>query len=195
MVGDAVLRIVVGTDLLRPFAGPDLRAARRRELGLLLPALELVEPCAKDAHCLLAILQLGLLVLHRNDEPSWKVRDADGGIRRVHALAARSGRAHDVDLELVVVDLDLDLFRLGHDRDGGSRGVDAPLRLGLRNALDAMCPTLELEDRERTLSFDGEDRLLDTTALALAGRQRLRLQAETLCVAREHAPQLTRPQL
>src|SRR5258707_680323 len=48
VVGDAVLRIVVGTNLLRALARPDLRAPRRRLLGRLLLALQLVEPRPED---------------------------------------------------------------------------------------------------------------------------------------------------
>src|SRR3954471_4563960 len=56
MVGHAVLREVVGADLLGPGAGADLRAAVGRQLGLLRRELLLVEPRAQDAHRLLAIL-------------------------------------------------------------------------------------------------------------------------------------------
>src|SRR5436190_16016367 len=47
VVGDAVLRKVVGADLLGALAGADLRAARRRLLGGLPLALELVQPGAQ----------------------------------------------------------------------------------------------------------------------------------------------------
>src|SRR5204862_6698676 len=46
VVGHAILREVVGADLLRALAAADLRAALRGELGLLLLALELVQPRA-----------------------------------------------------------------------------------------------------------------------------------------------------
>jgi hypothetical protein len=67
------------------------------------------------------------------------VGDPHRRVGRVHALAAGAGRAVDVDLQVVVVDLDLHVFRLGHHRDRGGRGVDAALRFGLRDALDAVC--------------------------------------------------------
>src|SRR5258708_4811323 len=80
---------------------------------------------AEDAHRLLLVLELRLLVLHRDDEPGRKVRDADRRVGRVHALPARPGRAIDVDLQIVGVDVDLDLLRLGHHGDSRGRGVDA----------------------------------------------------------------------
>ena len=61
-------------------------------------------------------------------------------------LAARAGRAVDVDLQVVRVDLDLDLLGLRHDGDGRRRGVDPSLRLGLGDALDAVRAALPLED-------------------------------------------------
>ena len=68
VVGDPVLGEVVGADLLRALARADLRAPRRVELGPLALELALVEPRAQDAHRLLAVLQLRLLVLHRDDD-------------------------------------------------------------------------------------------------------------------------------
>jgi hypothetical protein len=55
--------------LTRPITGPDLREAAGAELGLLLGERPLVHPGAQHAHRPLAVLQLGLLVLHRDDDP------------------------------------------------------------------------------------------------------------------------------
>src|SRR5688572_7354786 len=63
MIRHTALREVVRPDFLRALSRPDLRAARGGELSLLLLALELVQPGAKDTHRLHAILQLRLLVL------------------------------------------------------------------------------------------------------------------------------------
>src|SRR5205085_7409492 len=103
---------VVRADLLRTLARADLRAACRVELGPLPLELALVEARTQDAHRLVAVLQLGLLVLHRHDNAGREVRDPDGRVGRVHRLPAWSGRAVDVDLEVVLVDLNLDLLRL-----------------------------------------------------------------------------------
>ena len=42
---------------------------------------------------------------------------------------------------------DVDLLGLGHDQDAGRGGVHASLRLGDRHPLDAVHPTLELQQR------------------------------------------------
>src|SRR4051794_5706771 len=60
VVGHAPLRIVVGADLLRAVARPDLRLALGAERGLLLLQLGLVELRAQQLHRALAVLQLGL---------------------------------------------------------------------------------------------------------------------------------------
>src|SRR5690349_21669610 len=69
VVGDAVLREVVGADLLGPLTPADLGAPRRRLLGCEALALGLVEARAQHAHRLGLVLELRALVLHRDDDP------------------------------------------------------------------------------------------------------------------------------
>ena len=179
VVGDAALREVVGADLLRPLAGADLRAPRRRELGLLPLALEprtavraaRASPSARFWSCDFSSCIATTM-------PGREVRDAHRRVGRVHALPAGPGRAHDVDLEVLLLDLDLDLLDLGHDGDRRGGGVDPALRLGLGHALHAVRPALELEDRERTLALHREHDLLDAAGLALARRERLGLEPD-----------------
>ena len=98
VVGHAPLGEVVGPDLLRALAGADLGAPVGGQLGLLLGDLGLVEPRAQDLERALAVLQLRLLVLHRDDDAGRLVRDADGRVGRVDRLPARARGAVDVDL-------------------------------------------------------------------------------------------------
>src|SRR5207302_7573234 len=180
VVGEAVLGEVVGADLLGALAGADLGAARGGLLGLLPLALQLVEPRAQDAHRLVLVLELRLLVLHRDDDAGRDVRDAHRGIGRVHRLPARAGRAVDVDLQVVRVDVDLDLLRLRHDGDRGRRGVDASLALGVGHALHAVRPTLVLEDGVRAVALDRERDLLVAAAVTRARAELLGLEAAAL---------------
>ena len=165
VVGEPVLGEVVGADLLGALAAADLRAARRVELGPLALELALVEAGAEDAHRLVLVLELRLLVLHRDDDAGRQVRDPHGGVGRVHGLAAGAGRAVDVDLEVVRVDLDLDLLRLGHHGDRRRGGVDAALALGLGDALDAVGAALPLEDGVGAVALDRERDLLVAAAV------------------------------
>ena len=65
VIGDAVLLVVVRADLLGAAAALHLLAARRAHLGVLLVLLGLQQPRAQDAHRLVLVLQLALLVLAR----------------------------------------------------------------------------------------------------------------------------------
>ena len=126
--------------------------------------------------------------------PDGQVRDAHGRVGRVDALAAGAGRSVDVDLQVPLVDIHLDLLGFGHDGHGRRRRVDATLGLGGRHALDAVRPRLPLEDRVRAVALDGEDRLLDATALVRACRDLLPFEATPFRVAREHAEDVAGPE-
>jgi hypothetical protein len=188
VVGHAALGEVVGADLLCPLARADLGRPRRGELGLLGGELALVEPGAQDLHRALAVLQLRLLVLHGDDDAGRLVGDPHGRVRRVDRLAAGSGRAVDVDLQVVGVDVDVDLLRLGQHGDGGRRGVDAPLRLRLGDALHAVRAALELEHRVGAVAAHLE------RVRAVVGGERLGGEAAALGVAGEHAVEVAGPQ-
>src|SRR6185436_12389851 len=194
VVGEAVLGEVVGADLLCALAGADLRAPRRGDLRLLALALRLVQPRAEDPHRLLLVLELRLLVLHRDDDPGRQVRDPDGRVGGVDRLAAGARRAVHVDFQLLVLDLDLDVLGLRHHRDGRGRRVDPPLRLRRRDTLDAVRAALPLEHGERAVPLHREDGLLDASALVLAPGQGLRAKAPALGVALQHARDLARPE-
>ena len=151
--------------------------------------LLLVQARAQDAHRLLAVLQLGLLVLHGDHEAGRLVRDAHRGVGRVHRLPAGAGRAVDVDLQVVLVDLDVDLLGLGQHRDRRGRGVDAALRLGRRHALDAMRAALPLEDGVGAVALDREG------VVAVGALEDLGLEAAALGVAGEQPEQVAGPEV
>ncbi len=165
MVGDPVLFVVVGPDLLGAFARSHLRAPHRRTLARLLGQLLLVEACPQHPHRLEFVLQLGLLVLTGHDDAGRAVSDPDGRVRRVDRLAAGPGRPEGLDVQIVVVDLDLDRFDFGEHGHRRHRCVHPPLRLGLGHTLHAMRTGFELEPGVRALPFDGERRFLQTAGV------------------------------
>ncbi len=71
--------------------------------------------------------------------------DADRRFGLVDVLAAGALRAHGVDLQIVVVDVDVDLLGLRQHRDGRGRGVDAARGFGVRHALHAMHAGFEFQ--------------------------------------------------
>ncbi len=99
------------------------------------------------------------------------MRDAHRGVGGVDRLAAGAGRAEDVDLEVVRVDLGSlpGSSTSGNTQHAGRRGVDAPLRLGRRHALHAVHAALVLEVRPHALRRVGRvalDRDLDVLVAA-----------------------------
>src|SRR5436190_22164770 len=80
VVGDAVVLVVVGADLLGTTATLHLVASRRAHLVGLPVLFGLQQPGAQDAHRLIAVLQLALLVLAGDDKTGGLVRDSHGRV-------------------------------------------------------------------------------------------------------------------
>src|SRR5438046_1137610 len=189
MVGDPVLGNVVGTDLLRPVAGANLRTPLARPRRLLLRHHPVQQPGPEDLERLDLVLQLRLLVLAFHFEAGRQVRDAHRAVGRVDALPAGAAGAEHVDAQVLVIDLDVDLLGLGEDRDGRRRRVDAPLRLGDRHALHAVHAGLVAQRSVHLGAAHREHGFLEPAEGALAQAQHLDLPAVALAEARVHAEQ------
>src|SRR5690606_7964163 len=100
VIGQAVLGEVVGAHLLAAVAASHLPAAHRIALALLLLLLELEEPRAEHPHGLGAVLGLALLLLPVHDDAAGLVDETHRGVGGVHALSARAGGAHDLQLDV-----------------------------------------------------------------------------------------------
>src|SRR5579883_346157 len=137
VIGNAVLRVVVGTDFLGAVAGLNLAAPLGGDGGLLLFEFQFVESRTQNAHGFGAVLDLRFFVLLRDDEAGGQVRNADGGVSCVDRLAAGTRGAERVDAEVLGLDFDVDFVGFRQNGDSGSGGVDAPL--GFRGG-DALHP-------------------------------------------------------
>ncbi|MND86557.1 hypothetical protein D3C80_785280 [compost metagenome] len=189
VIADPPLRIVVGADALGPVAGTDLRLARVGTGRVLHLALHVVKAHPQILHRLVAVDVLRLL-RRGHDDPGREVGDAHRRVGLVDVLAARARGPEGVDADVLVVDLDLHVLDLGQDRDGGRRGVDAPLGLGRRNPLDAVNAAFELQPPEHALAGDGGDDFLVAAGFALGGAVDLDPPAARGGVARIHAEQV-----
>src|SRR4029450_12382756 len=112
MVLDELVRMEdVGPDLGAPF-DLGLFPALRGDLLLPLLALELEESRPQDPHRHFPVLVLAPLVLALGNDARGEVRDPDRGIGLVDVLPPSPGGPVRVDLEVLL--LDLDLYRLAH---------------------------------------------------------------------------------
>src|SRR3984893_9826147 len=138
VIGNGILRKVVGANLFRAVTGFDLAATLGADGGLLLFELQFVQARAKDAHSLGAVFDLRLFVLLRNNQTAGDVRDAHRGIRGIHGLAAGTRGTERVDAQILRFDFDVNVVGFGKHGDGRRGRVDAPLLLGSGDALHAM---------------------------------------------------------
>jgi len=87
-----------------------------RALGVALPFRGLQQPRPEDLQRPGPVLQLAALVLHRHDDAGREVGEPDRRVRGVDRLATGAGRAVDVDLEVVGIDLDVDVLEAAFAR-------------------------------------------------------------------------------
>src|SRR5207237_1372324 len=131
VVGQPVLRKIIGADALAAVAGADHAFALLGPLLVQLLLLHLEEPRPQDAERPLVVLVLAALVLALHVQPGRLVPDAYGAFGLVDVLAAGAAGPHPLPLDVLVANLDLDLVGFGQHGHGGGRGVDAALLLGL----------------------------------------------------------------
>ena len=167
VVGDARLGVVVGAHLLRAVAGGDHGLALGGEFLHVFVVLALVEAGAEDGDSLLLVLDLGLLVLHGNDDASGDMCQTHSTIGSVDALAAGAGGAEGVDAHVAHVQLDVELLGFGQHHHACGGGVDAALGLGGGDALDAVHSRFVFQQTVGTVAGDGEGDVLVAAGGAL----------------------------
>ena len=116
--------------------------------------------------------------------------DADRRFGLVDVLAAGALRAHGVDLQVGILDLDIDLLRLRQHRDGRGRRMDAAGAFGVRHALHPMHAGFELQFCVGAAAFDLGDDFLEAADGAFARRNHLDLPALQRGEALIHAEQV-----
>ena len=190
MIGDAVLREVVGADFFGTLARPDLRAAVGIEFGAALLFRDLEEAGAQDGHGAQFVLQLRTLVLADDHHACGFVCEADGSGVLLHVLPARTASLEDFHLHVRFGNVNFHIVHFGQHCDGGGGGVDAPRRFGGRHALDAMHARLVFQFRVSAFAFDLEDDFLVAADADGALGQDLALPILAVGVARVHAEQV-----
>ena len=104
VVGDAVLREVVGANFFAAVAGANEGFAGIRGSGHLFGFFLFEETGAEDGHGFDAVLLLGALILHGNHNTGGEVSDANGGIGGIDALAAVATGAVNINAKVFGID-------------------------------------------------------------------------------------------
>ena len=119
MVGPAILREVVGADLLAAVAGAHLPLTLGVDGVLLLLLLLRKQPAAQDLQCLILVLELTALVLALHHRTRRDMGHTDGAGGLVDVLTARTGGAEGVNAQILHVQRKVYLLCLRHYRHGG----------------------------------------------------------------------------
>ena len=137
---------------------------------------------------------LAALILTLDNGIGRDVRDANSGRGLVDVLAAGAGRTERVDAQILRVDIEVKLLRLGQHGHRCGRGMHAALTFGFRHALHTVYAALELEPRIHAVARDAEHDFLVAAKLGLGLAHDLGLPAAPVRVHRVHAVQVGRKQ-
>src|SRR5207342_2157401 len=97
---DAILREIIGPNLVRAIARFHHAAPLVADGIILLLALDIEQPAAQDLERFGAVLELAPLVLTFDDHAGRQMRDLHGAVRRVHALTAGAPGGRDVEAQV-----------------------------------------------------------------------------------------------
>ena len=164
--------------------------------GIALAQFQIVEAPAQDAHGGILVVMLRALVLALDGDARGDVRDAHGGIRRVHALPAGAAGAEDVHAQIRFLDLDFDVVaRVGDHIHRGKGSVAASRRVKGRNTDEAVDAALPFEEAIYVLAGNTQAHALDPGFVA--GQEVQLLYGKTVRVrpTQVHALEHLRPVL
>ena len=152
VVGETILREVIGADLFASFAGADLALARGRSFRVRFFDHVGQDARAQKRHGFGAVLRLRAFFHAHNDRAGRLVGNAHRRFGLVHVLSAGAARAHRVDLQVVGINFKVNFFGLRKHGDGGGRSMDAALLFRGRHALDAVHAAFEFERTSKHFS-------------------------------------------
>ena len=97
---------------------------------------------------------LAFFILLNNDNAGRNVREPDGGIRCVDALAAGAACAHHINAYIIGLYVDFRFLCFRKDGNGNGTGMDASLRFRRRHPLNPMHPAFPPERTVHKFSAD-----------------------------------------
>ena len=194
MICHTGLRIVVGADLFRAVAGADHGAAGGIQFFLPFLLFHIVQTCTQNGHGTGFVLQLGAFILAGDDHAGGQVDQADGCGVLLNVLAAGSCGFIDFDANVGFRNLNVEVFYFRQYRDGDRGGMDASLRLGDGNTLNAVCSGFILQTGVSALPFDHKGDFLITADADFIFGKDLDMPAAGFRVVCVHAEQVCREQ-
>src|SRR5437763_14304086 len=99
MIGNPVLRIVVGANFFAAIPGLDLRTPRLTQLLVSPVLLHVVQSCPQDGHRTRLVLELGALILTCDHDSGRKMCDAYRTVGRIDTLTAMATRTVHVNAQ------------------------------------------------------------------------------------------------
>ena len=134
----------------------------------MLTLLDLGQTRTEHILAVFEVLEVAALDLTGHDDAGRDVRQTHGGRGLVDLLAARTGRAVHVHLDVLVAQLDLAVLGdLGHDLHGGERRVAAAGGVKRADAHETVDAVLALEKAVGVLALDHDGRALDAGLVAV----------------------------
>src|SRR5581483_10600308 len=110
MVGDAVLREIVGADAFTAVAGADQRPPLLGSFAVQFLLLQFVDAAAQDTHGAFVVFVLAAFILALHFQLIRRtalVPDAHGALGFVDVLAAGAAGAHAFPFDVLLADIDL----------------------------------------------------------------------------------------
>lgn len=138
VIGEAVLGEVVGFDLLGAGTGTDSLRALGGEGGEATVFLCLPKLGTEEIESDFFVSGLIALFTDKCDDAGRDVGEANGSIDLVDVLTTWATGTGELPFKIFVADFELVSFDFGKNGNGSGAGMDAPLRFGFWDSLDAV---------------------------------------------------------
>ena len=191
VVGNASLRIVVGTDTLAAVACSYLTLAVLGSSGTLLLLRLLQNTRTQYTHTFFTVLQLRFFILTLCHNTCRNVGNTHCRFGFVYVLAAGTACTVGIDTQVCRIDFYINLFSLRQYSHCNGRGVYASLGFCFRHALYTMYAAFEFHTAVNAVAADLEYYFLKAAQLSRVGIHNLNAPATGFCIAQIHTEENT----
>ena len=153
---------------------------------MLLGKLHLIQTGTKHTKCFILVLKLRLLILAGNHDSCRDMSKTYCGVCGVDTLTTVSGCTEHIEFTLIEIQMEINFFRLRHDRYRTGRGMDPSAGLCLRYSLYTVNTAFVFQSGICTLTLDHEGNLLKAADAVLIEAEHLGFPAAGLRVFHIH---------